>query len=117
MARLATGDTDDALDLVQDAMCDFARRYAARPEVEWNVLFYRVLQSRTTDWYRRSSVRNRFRAWLGRNDEDEGRCVLSYTTERAAPPPPWWSSIAITAFAANPPPFISNDSATTTSTR
>jgi RNA polymerase sigma-70 factor (ECF subfamily) len=73
MARLSTGDTDDALDLVQDAMCDFARRYAARPESEWNVLFHRVLQSRTTDWYRRSSVRNRFRAWLGRNDEDEER--------------------------------------------
>ena len=73
MARLSTGNTDDALDLVQDAMCDFARRYAARPESEWNVLFHRVLQSRTTDWFRRSSVRNRFRAWLGRNDEDEGR--------------------------------------------
>ena len=72
MARFATSNADDALDLVQDAMLDFVRRYAGRPDSEWHVLFYRILQSRITDWYRRSSVRNRFRYWFGADDGDEG---------------------------------------------
>ncbi len=87
MARLATGDTDDALDLVQDAMCDFARRYAGRPEAEWKVLFYRVLQSRITDWYRRASVRNRFRLWFNAGNGDEGEDPLHNIADPAAPTP------------------------------
>jgi RNA polymerase sigma-70 factor (ECF subfamily) len=87
MARLATGNTDDALDLVQDAMCDFARRYAVRPEGEWHVLFYRVLQSRITDWYRRSSVRNRFRLWFNSDSEGDGEDPLQNMADPAAPNP------------------------------
>src|SRR5690606_32550625 len=34
-------------------------------------LFHTILQSRIRDWYRRSSVRNRLRSWLGSGDEDE----------------------------------------------
>ncbi len=85
IARLATGDTDDALDLVQDAMCDFARRYAARPEAEWKVLFHRVLQSRITDWYRRASVRNRFRLWFNADSEEGGEDPLQNVADPAAP--------------------------------
>ncbi len=87
MARLATGDTDDALDLVQDAMCDFARRYAVRPETEWKVLFHCVLQSRITDWYRRASVRNRFRLWFNADGEDGGEDPLQNVADPAAPDP------------------------------
>lgn len=87
MARLATGDTDDALDLVQDAMCDFARRYAVRPEAEWNVLFYRVLHSRITDWYRRASVRNRFRLWFNAADGAEDEDPLQNIADPAAAGP------------------------------
>ncbi len=65
MARLASGNEDDALDLVQDAMLDFVRRYATRPEGEWKVLFQVVLQSRIVDWHRRNAVRSRFRVWFG----------------------------------------------------
>src|SRR5512137_509958 len=73
MAQLATGNADDSLDLVQDAMLDFARRYALKPEGEWPALFYRVLQSRITDWHRRATVRNRFRVWFrSRDDEVDG---------------------------------------------
>ena len=68
MAKFASRNTDEALDLVQDAMFDFVRRYANRPENEWNPLFYRVLQSRITDWHRRNSVRRRVLSWLGRPD-------------------------------------------------
>jgi len=71
MARFASGNTDEALDLVQEAMFQFVRRYANRPPKEWNPLFYRVLKSRITDWYRRAFVRKRILAWLGRADEEE----------------------------------------------
>ena len=73
MAVLATGDNDDALDIVQDAMLSFVNRYATRPEGEWAPLFYRVLQSRVTDWHRRTSVRNRFREWFSWGGAHEDR--------------------------------------------
>lgn len=71
MAQFATGDGDEALDLVQDAMFGFVRSYGARPAGEWPPLFYRVLQSRITDWYRRTAVRNRWRSWFGGGDDRE----------------------------------------------
>jgi RNA polymerase sigma-70 factor (ECF subfamily) len=71
MAKFATGNTDEALDLVQDAMFGFVRHYTSRPREEWNPLFYRILQNRITDWYRRNFVRKRFRAWLGGGNGDE----------------------------------------------
>lgn len=71
MARFATGDTEEALDLVQEAMFTLARRYARRPESEWGALFHRILQNRIRDWYRRQKVRNRLTGWL-RWHEDDG---------------------------------------------
>lgn len=72
MAELATRDRDEALDVVQDAMIALVKNYADRPEAEWPPLFHRILQSRIRDWGRRSSLRARFRAWLGRDDEEDG---------------------------------------------
>ncbi len=71
MARIATGNEDDALEIVQEAMLTLAQRYAARSEEEWAPLFHRILQSRIRDWYRRSKVRNRFRVWFKRDEEDD----------------------------------------------
>lgn len=69
MAQIATGNTEDALDIVQDAMFKLVEKYAARPEMEWGALFQRILQSRINDWYRRNRVRNRFRSWLGMEED------------------------------------------------
>jgi RNA polymerase sigma-70 factor (ECF subfamily) len=71
MAELATGNRDEALDLVQDAMFGFARHYAGKPAADWAPLFYRVLDSRLNDWHRRRSVRSRWLAVWTRNDDDE----------------------------------------------
>ena len=72
MARLATGNTEDALEIVQDAMYKLVEKYASRPEQEWGPLFHRILQSRINDWHRRTRIRDRFRSWLGGpgNDDD-----------------------------------------------
>lgn len=70
MAELATGNRDDALELVQDAMLGFVRRYGDKPARDWPPLFYRVLDSRLLDFHRRSAVRRRWRSWLAREDDD-----------------------------------------------
>ena len=65
LARIATRDDDEALDVVQEAMLALVRCYGTRDESEWGPLFHRILQSRIRDWYRRTRVRNRLRQWFG----------------------------------------------------
>ncbi len=76
MARIATSNSDDALDIVQDAMLKLVENYADRSEAELGPLFHCILQSRIRDWYRRSSVRNRLRSWLGSDDDEEDALQL-----------------------------------------
>ncbi|MGW8323043.1 MAG: RNA polymerase sigma factor [Thermodesulfobacteriota bacterium] len=64
MARMATRDTDEALDIVQDAMQALVEKYAGRPEAEWPPVFYRILNNRIRDWHRRQKIRNLWRGWL-----------------------------------------------------
>ncbi|UXI69119.1 RNA polymerase sigma factor [Tahibacter amnicola] len=73
MAELSVGDKDEALDVVQDSMLAFVRNYATKPAAEWPPLFHRVLDSRLTDWHRRSTVRGRWLAFLrpARDDDDD----------------------------------------------
>jgi RNA polymerase sigma-70 factor (ECF subfamily) len=72
MAEMATGNRDDALEIVQEAMLGLVRRYAARPSDEWKPLFYRILQSRINDFHRRRAVRRRVFGFLSSPvDEDE----------------------------------------------
>lgn len=71
MAELATGNRDEALDIVQEAMLALARNYAQRDPGEWGPLFHRILQSRVRDWYRRSRVRNRWRTWFTTDEDDD----------------------------------------------
>lgn len=72
MVRFAVGDDDQALDVVQDAMLEFVRRYRDKPEQEWPPLFFKVLQSKISDAHRRRSVRLRCMGWLtGNRQEDD----------------------------------------------
>lgn len=71
MAELGCGQREDALDIVQDAMLAFARRYAGHDPADWAPLFHRVLDSRIMDHHRRSQVRSRWRLWLKPREDDE----------------------------------------------
>ena len=81
LARIATGNEDDALEIVQEAMLKLAQRYVDNESVEWPALFHRILQSHIRDWYRRSTVRNRLRVWFGGAD-DEGDDPLQNQPDR-----------------------------------
>lgn len=71
IAQIATSNSDEAFDIVQDAMFKLVEKYSGKSEAEWQPLFHRILQSRIRDWYRRNSVRNRFRSWLSSSLEDD----------------------------------------------
>ncbi|MGV3581325.1 MAG: RNA polymerase sigma factor [Methylophilus sp.] len=76
MAHLATGNRDDALDIVQDAMIKLVQKYGNLDQTSWKPLFYSILESRILDWHRRQKVRNRFRSWLHWDSEDETEDAL-----------------------------------------
>ena len=71
LALFACSNPEDALDLVQDAMCNFVAKYEKKPSEEWKALFYRILQNKIRDYYRKESVRSRWRIWLGGHSENE----------------------------------------------
>jgi RNA polymerase sigma-70 factor (ECF subfamily) len=72
IATFATGDRDEALDIVQDAMLKLVRNYAGRAREECRPLFYRILANRMTDQQRRQAVRRRVFAWFAPADDADG---------------------------------------------
>lgn len=87
MARLATGDPDTALDLVQDAMCAFVRRYRDKPADERSPLFFRSVNNRIVDWHRQNGRRGRWmRPWQRAFDETaDGPDPVAATVPAQAP--------------------------------
>lgn len=70
VARLATKDNEEALDIVQEAMLKLAQRYLNSSEAEWGPLFHTILQSKINDWHRRQQVRNRWRVFFYSDPDD-----------------------------------------------
>jgi RNA polymerase sigma-70 factor, ECF subfamily len=73
MAEIGTSNSDEALDIVQEAMFGFVRKYSARPEEEWRPLFFRILQNKIRDWHRKAKVKKGlglFWPFRGNNPED-----------------------------------------------
>ncbi len=90
MALMACRNRDDALDLVQDAMCSFVDRYAGKPRAEWKPLFYRMLHNRILDLHRRQTVRDRVRGWFGLDragGEDDGDGGIEQAPDTRDPGP------------------------------
>ncbi|MEZ5456973.1 MAG: RNA polymerase sigma factor [Lysobacteraceae bacterium] len=87
MAELACGQREDALDIVQDAMLSFARRYAGHPQEEWPPLFHRVLDNRILDHHRRQTVRGRWMSWLSPRGEDDESDPIAQVADAQEPGP------------------------------
>jgi RNA polymerase sigma-70 factor (ECF subfamily) len=54
----AVHDDHAALDIVQDSMMKLAHKYADKPAEEFPMLFQRILQNTTRDYWRRQKIRN-----------------------------------------------------------
>jgi len=72
MARMGTGNTDTALDIVQDSMYKLVEKYSAKTAPEWKPLFYRILNSKLTDYYRRKAVRDKLFVWSKSRPDIDG---------------------------------------------
>ncbi len=75
----AVRDDHVAQDIVQDAMLKLAEKYADKPVAEYPMLFQRILQNTTKDFWRRQKVRNLWTTLLssfGGNADDEERDPL-----------------------------------------
>lgn len=81
IALVSVRDSDESLDIVQDAMIRLVTRYSKRPSKEWRPLFYRILKNCIRDWQRRQSVRRRVMSLFGRGDSE-----ASDTVEQAPGP-------------------------------
>lgn len=71
IALSAVGNPEEAMDIVQDSMLKLCRLYADKTEREWRILFYRIIQSRIRDWYRRQKVRRAVMGWLPSQNFDD----------------------------------------------
>jgi len=85
MAQLATSNRDDALELVQESMMQLVKRYSDRPDNELKVLFYRILSSKTTDWYRKTAFRSKFHAFFSNQSYQQGDPVQQLTADYQLP--------------------------------
>ncbi|VAX31927.1 DNA-directed RNA polymerase specialized sigma subunit, sigma24-like [hydrothermal vent metagenome] len=85
MAQISTGNSEDALDIVQDTMFIWVRKYSEKPEEEWRPLFFRILQNKIRDWHRRNNVQKRWRLWLQpwRNSAEEETRPIEHLADPA----------------------------------
>ncbi|KNH09123.1 DNA-directed RNA polymerase specialized sigma subunit, sigma24-like protein [Candidatus Burkholderia brachyanthoides] len=79
-------DDDVALDIVQDAMIKLAEKYGDRPPSELPLLFQRILQNATHDYFRRQKVRNTWVSLFSSfgNADDEFEPLETFESEDGA---------------------------------
>lgn len=74
-AMFAVREENAALDIVQDSMLKLTEKYSDKPANELPMLFTRIVQNTTLDYFRRSKVRNTWTTLLGdignRDGEDD----------------------------------------------
>ena len=87
MAVIATGNRDDALEIVQDAMFKLVNKYADKSADDWGPLFHRILQSTIRDWYRRNKVRNSIRQFFFSKPESEASDVMDEFEQKTVAQP------------------------------
>lgn len=85
MARLNTGDTEVALDVVQDAMYKLVQKYSEKTAEEWKPLFYQILTRKLTDYYRRKSVRDKVLIWSKPLSQDDQQAPIDLTVNASGP--------------------------------
>jgi len=59
MSKLAIGNADASMDIVQDTMLKLVQKYSHKPSEQWRPLFFRILNNKITDYYRRQAVRKK----------------------------------------------------------
>jgi RNA polymerase sigma-70 factor, ECF subfamily len=76
-------DENAALDIVQDSMIKLATHYAEKPAAELPMLFQRILQNTTLDWFRRQKTHKALFSNMGDFDKDgeDGEFDLLETLE------------------------------------
>ncbi len=84
----AVRDHDASLDIVQDAMIRLAEKYGDKPAAELPLLFQRILQNVTLDYFRRQKVRNTwvtlFSSLTPAGEDDEFDLLASFEAEPGA---------------------------------
>lgn len=71
IALVSTGQHEDALDTVQEAMLHFVEKYRDKPKTAWKPLFYKILYNQIKTLQRRRTVRNTWFSWLLPKDKNE----------------------------------------------
>lgn len=71
-AVVLTGNAEDALDILQDAMYKLVKKYSDSCPNEWGPLFQVILRNRILDYYRDSRIRNKYFVWFSDTDSDTG---------------------------------------------
>ncbi len=88
-AQIATGNRDEALDIVQDAMFALVSKYANKSPADWELLFHRILSRRIIDWHRQRKLRAGFASWFARDSVDTEQ--PDYEDETGLSPEQNWS--------------------------
>lgn len=81
IAVVSVNNPDDAADITQDAMLALVEKYGDRSAQEWPPLFWRILNNKIKDFQRRSTVRRRWNAIVGKSADDEDDNALEQLSQ------------------------------------